>query len=199
MSGLSVRLHSPGTSEDFLEIQNPSLEASHCMFQDRGDTYDSTGLFQTPTTSAPSLVTHSTQTLAEILSTAIHHHHYLQCLQRLALMMFPASAWPLRQHHHPAIGGNSAFPKQPNGFSPSKPLNLRKIPIHWVPSSPLSSSASHKLEVSRKHLAVLLLNEGRGAGYLRVQQFHFIHSVLSYFHDHASVPSAGAPALHSGL
>ena len=122
LSGLSVCLHSPGTSEDFLEIQNPSLEASHCMSQDRGDTYNSTGLFQTPTTSTPSLVTHSTQTLAEILSTAIHHHHYLQCLQRLALMMFPASAWPLRQHHHPAIGGNSGFPKHsPMASHPQSP------------------------------------------------------------------------------
>ena len=89
---------------------------------------------------------------------------------------------------------------QPNCVSPSEPLNLRKIPIHWVPSSPLSSSASHKLDVSRKHLAVLLLNEGRGAGYLKVQQFYFIHSVLSYFHDHIlSMYSIGAPALHSGL
>ena len=55
LSGLSVCLHSQGTSEDFSEIQNPSLEDSYHMSQDRGNTYNSTGLFQTPTTSAPTL------------------------------------------------------------------------------------------------------------------------------------------------
>ena len=55
LSGLSVCLHSQGTSEDFSEIQNPSLEDSYRMSQDRGNTYNSTGLFQTPTTSAPTL------------------------------------------------------------------------------------------------------------------------------------------------
>lgn len=52
------------------EIQNPHLEVSYCMSQNRGDTRYSTGLFQTPTSALTVQCSPITDYLVEILLTA---------------------------------------------------------------------------------------------------------------------------------
>lgn len=120
------------------EIQNPHLEVSYCMSQNRGDTRYSTGLFQTPTSALTVQCSPIIDYLVEILLTAP---------TTTTITWSPSEDWlnwcfllwhgPWRKYHHSCHWQKVSFLLiQPNGFSPAKLLDLRKMSAHWVPSSP---------------------------------------------------------------
>lgn len=137
-------------------------------------------------------MTHPTQTFAEILSTATHHHHSLQALWRLAQMMFPSFAWPSEEMPPSCHWWKCSFPTQPSGFSPSELLNLSP----WFFLVKLCLPQAWGI---RKHLAILL-HEGMGHPSSDTQRFYFLHSMLSCPADHVlGVSNIGAPASHFGI
>lgn len=127
-------LHSQGTFMCFSEIQNPSLGASQCMSQHRGDNCHSSGLSQAPALALP--VWWPTP-------------DRLCCWNSNSIPPYkPLPGAPLKT----CSNNTSSFSRGPrgntinsdierslvqsNGFSPSKFLDLRKILVHWVPNSP---------------------------------------------------------------
>lgn len=101
-----------GASRGCSEIQNP-LRNSHCMSQDRGDTCNSIGLFQT-SASAPRLwwpIPH------RLLLKSYQQPHIITTLCRPFEDLLKWCFLPLldlqRKCHHPATGGSAVFQHSP--------------------------------------------------------------------------------------
>lgn len=123
-------LHSQDTS-CFSEIQNPPLGGSQCMPQHRGESCYSSGLSQAPVSALPAWwLTSDRLCCWNFINTSQHKPPPVAPLKTYSNHTFSFSMGPRRNTINSAIERSSV---QSNGFSPSKLLDLRKMPVHWVP------------------------------------------------------------------